>query len=314
MADAATLVRIDHRAIAAYAHSIPVAVAQAAAAADRVGESHGIDDPAAAVGHVLATAGVNFTSGWHDIMRKRPNMSGAVSTIARLDDYVAATGPLTPDRLRSITPTDTSQIFEQELDGGALEELVEMLATTLNELGDLANDHGGFISLVESAGHRGERLATTLASMPSWNDVAAYRLADGDEIEVSFFKRAQMAVASLHRTFDGNGLGAFTDLDQLTIFADNLVPHVLRIDGVLAYDAALLATINNGDLLSPGSAAEVEIRACGVHAAELIAAEIRSNGAGLTLDLADLDHWLWSRGGGPNYKASPRHRCRNAFY
>jgi len=314
VAEVSTLVRVDPDAIDEYARHIPVADAKAAAAADRATETRDAVDPADVVAHVLAGAAVNFTSGWHDIMRKRPDMSGAVSTVARLDGYIAATGPLTPERLRCITATDASQIFEQELDGGALEELVGLLATTLNELGELAANHGGFIPLVEQAERQASRLATTLGRMPSWNDVAEYRSSNSAAITVSFYKRAQMAIASLHRTFDGEGLGRFDDLDQLTIFADNLVPHVLRLDGVLVYDPALLATINAGELLSPGSAAEIEIRACGVHAAELIAGRLRQMPETSTLRLADLDHWLWSRGGQPRYKAEPRHRCRNRFY
>lgn len=316
VANAATLVHINHDAIGPYAATIPLTEARSAAAADRVAASMAINDPAAAIGQVLATAGVSFTSGWHDIMRKRPGMSGAVSTIARLDDYLTASGPLTPARLRSITPIDASQIFEQELDGGAIEELLQLLAATLNELGELADARGGFLALVEESERCADRLASALATMPSWNDTAIYRFGDGTDALVSFYKRAQMAVASLHRTFRGEGPGAFDDLDQLTIFADNLVPHVLRIDGVLSYDPGLLATIDRGDLLPAGSPAEVEIRACGVHAAELIAQALRSGATqdGAGLDVADLDHWLWSRGSGPLYKASARHRCRNRFY
>ena len=37
------------------------------------------------------------------------------------------------------------------------------------------------------------------------------------------------------------GIVRFRDLDRLTIFADNLVPHVLRCDGVLVYDPRLAA-------------------------------------------------------------------------
>jgi len=316
VAAAATLVRINHDSIDAYAASIPVAAARAAATSDRIAASTATSDPAATIAQVLATAGVSFTSGWHDIMRKRPGMSGAVSTITRLDDYIAATGALTAARLRSITPVDASQIFEQELDGGALEDLLQLLATTLNELGELVDDNDGFVAMVENAERSADRLASLLAQMPSWNDTADYRCADGSSRQVAFYKRAQLAVASLHRTFGGVDLGAFNDLDQLTIFADNLVPHVLRIDGVLSYDTALLATIDRGELLEAGSAAEVEIRACGVHAAELIAEALRSQSVDDSgqLDIADLDHWLWSRGGGSHYKASARHRCRNPFY
>ena len=49
-----------------------------------------------------------------------------------------------------------------------------------------------------------------------------------------FYKRAQIVAADLALA----GVARFRDLDRLTIFADNLVPHVLRCDGVLVYDAA----------------------------------------------------------------------------
>ena len=42
--------------------------------------------------------------------------------------------------------------------------------------------------------------------------------------------------------------------------------------GALVYDDALAGRIERGELLAPGSPEEVEIRACGVHAVELLAA------------------------------------------
>ena len=104
----------------------------------------------------------------------------------------------------------------------------------------------------------------------------------------------------------GRGLGRFDDLDRLTIFADNLVPHVLRCDGVLVYDARLAAHIDAGRPLRLGPQ-EREIRACAVHACELIARR-------LDVTAHELDHWLWHRGHAPEYKARPRHRCRTIFY
>jgi hypothetical protein len=102
-------------------------------------------------------------------------------------------------------------------------------------------------------------------------------------------------------------VAAFDDLDRLTIFADNLVPHVLRVDGVLRYDAELAAKIDAGELLEAGSPEEVEIRACAVHAGELIAAR-------LAVPPRTLDGWLWNRGQAPRYKTRPRHRARTIFY
>ncbi len=92
-------------------------------------------------------------------------------------------------------------------------------------------------------------------------------------------------------------MAEFHDLDRLTIFADNLVPHVLRVDGVLRYDPALAARIDAGELLPPGEE-ETEIRACALHACELIA---RRSG----VPPRTLDGWLWNRGQAPRYKARP---------
>lgn len=304
MAATADLVQIDPTAIVTLAESFDVTGAVQRADGDVIGDPN---NPERAIALALGSVAINFTSGWHDIIRKRRGMSGAVSMVQRLVDYEQATGPLTTERLQRITPVDCSQIFEQELDGGAIEELLHLLSHALQDLGALAEEHGSFVALVESAEQSAVGLATTLTQRAPWNDTATYN----GEL-VAFHKRAQLAAATLHRTFGGVGHGRFDDLADLTIFADNLVPHVLRLDGVLLYDRDLLAVIDRGDLLDHGSVSEVEIRACGVHAAELLAAALREHGH--TITCADIDHALWTRGGLPEFKAHRRHRCRNKFY
>ena len=102
------------------------------------------------------------------------------------------------------------------------------------------------------------------------------------------------------------GVASFYDLDELTSFADNLVPHVLRVDGVLVYDPDLSARIDREELLPPGEE-EREIRACAVHACERISAR-------MNVPPRILDVWLWNRGQQPHYKAIPRHRTRTVVY
>jgi hypothetical protein len=93
------------------------------------------------------------------------------------------------------------------------------------------------------------------------------------------------------------------------MFADNLVPHVLRLDEVLWFDPELVARIEAGELIEHGSPEEVEIRACAVEAVERIVA---ARGGELTA--AAVDQLLWTRGQGPRYKARPRHRSRCTAY
>jgi len=57
---------------------------------------------------------------------------------------------------------------------------------------------------------------------------------------------------------------------------------------------------------------EVEIRACAVHAVELIKEEMAAAGQEITSPA--LDNFLWNRGQQPDYKATPRHRTRCVYY
>jgi hypothetical protein len=97
--------------------------------------------------------------------------------------------------------------------------------------------------------------------------------------------------------------------ERLTAFADNLVPHVLRLDGVLRLDPGLASRIDAGELLRHDSPEEVELRAGAVHAVELICAAAPD---GLWPARADL--LLWNRGRLPRYKSVPRPRSRNTAY
>jgi hypothetical protein len=156
-----------------------------------------------------------------------------------------------------------------------------------------------FAAVVDAADDSAVALATTLGDWPCFADCSRY-----DELEIPFLKRAQIAAADLHRA----GVTEFRDLDRLTLFADNLIPHVLRLDGVLEFDPGLVARIDRGELLEHGSREEVEIRACALRAVELIVA-LRPGSCA-----AEIDQLLWLRGQGRRYKASPRHRSRCTAY
>ena len=116
-------------------------------------------------------------------------------------------------------------------------------------------------------------LVETLANMPLYRDESRYagRM-------IPFYKRAQITASDLASAFGGKGFGAFRDLDDLTLFADNLVPHVLRCAGVLIYDAALALRIDAAENIEAGSRPEVEIRAVAVHAVERLVARMRDAG------------------------------------
>jgi hypothetical protein len=153
--------------------------------------------------------------------------------------------------------------------------------------------------VVEAASGSAVALAEELATWECFDDVSEY-----DGRPVPLYKRAQIAAADLARS----GVKITRDLDRLTMFADNLVPHVLRLDGVLRFDPELVARIDRGELIEHGSPEEVEIRASAVHAVELIVARRP------TATAARIDDLLWNRGAQPHYKTKPRHRSRCTAY
>jgi Potential Queuosine, Q, salvage protein family len=239
------------------------------------------DDVAA---YMLTLDAINFGSGWFPTIRKRPGCSGYFTVAWSLADFYRAGERWSNADLRRLTAPEIAAVLGQD----PAHELMGLYATALRSLGDFLEERSA-LQLVTEASGSAERLASELASMPFFADIG-------------FWKRAQIAPNDLALA----GVASFSDLDRLTIFADNLVPHVLRVDGVLRYEASLAARIDAGELLPPGRE-EREIRACAVHACELIAER-------LGVAPRVLDMWLWNRGQAPEYKAIPRHRTRTVFY
>jgi hypothetical protein len=287
VAERARHVTIRHDAIASYAETLPAASPPAPDLAP--GAS---DEERAAFG--LQLNAVNFGSGWFPTLRKPPGLSGFRTVEAGLK----ARGPWTAEALTRVEASEAAATF-----GGQdpEHELMALFATALRELGEHVRDeHGGsFLALARAGGGSAVALAEHLATLPAWRDVSPY-----DGADVPFFKRAQLAAADLHL----QGIAPARDIAALTLFADNLVPHVLRIDGVLAFEPELVARIDAGELLAHGAPEEVEIRACALHAVELLVAAHPATTA------TAVDNTLWHRGAAPRYKAHPRHRARTTAY
>jgi hypothetical protein len=227
---------------------------------------------------------INFGSGWFPTLNKRQGHSGYATVAAALTDQFTTYGPWSNEQLRAISTQSLAVTLGQSADN----ELIALFAQALRDLGRWLNKRSALEALSDAHGSA-ERLATQLAA-----GMALFR--------DPFYKRAQLLPSDMALA----GVAEFDDLDRLTIFADNVVPHVLRCDGVLIYDDPLGAQIDAEQSLPPGRQ-EREIRACAVDACEQIAQR-------LSVTPRVLDNWLWNRGQGSEYKARPRHRSRCVFY
>ncbi|HEX7278402.1 MAG TPA: queuosine salvage family protein [Solirubrobacterales bacterium] len=290
MAARARWVRIDEARIERYAAGVA-----GAAESDPAGEPSVRREPEAAAAFAICMNAINFGSGWWPTIRKRPGLSGYSTMEAGISERFDSAGPWSAGELAAVDGGEIAAVVGQ--DPG--HPLMEQFAAALRDVGArLLEEHGGrYVGVVEGPQSIPD-LAATFGGWKSFADVSEY-----EERGVPFFKRAQLAAADLHRA----GVADLPGIGRLTAFADNLVPHVLRLDGVLHLDPGLTAKIDAGTLLLHGSPEEVELRACAVHAVELISA------AG-SLAAAEIDSVLWNRGRERRYKARARPRSRNLAY
>jgi hypothetical protein len=302
-------VRIDEDAIGPYAAALAPS-------------EEGVPDPATQftegdregrAAFAVCLNAINFGSGWWPTIRKRPDHSGFFTIAAGLAERFREPRPWSPAELTQLGAPDLATVLDQEPE----HPLMAQFAASLRDVGThlVAEHAASFTAAIDSAAGSAPALATLFASWDAFADVSTYPLESshfsslsGRKCErgrpVPFFKRAQLAAADVHRA----AVAELRDLDRLTAFADNLVPHVLRVDGVLRFDHELVARIEAGDLLIHDSPEEVELRACAVQAVELLAATRPD------LTPAQIDATLWNRGGAPRYKWVPRPRSRNTAY
>ncbi len=293
VADRSRSVRIKADAIESYAAGLPVAAdTDPPDPATELTEG----DREARAAFVICLDAINFGSGWWPTIRKRPDRSGYFTVAAGLTERFRDVGPWSSPELRELEPVAIAAVLGQD----ASHPLMADYARALRDVGEhVEADHGGhFEAVIDAADGSASALADILAGWAAFADVSRY-----DGRNVPFFKRAQIVAADVDRM----GIATLGDLDRLTAFADNLVPHVLRVDGVLRLDPALEQRIEAGELLEHGSPEEVELRACAVQTIELLA-------AASSLSPAEIDGVLWNRGGAERYKSLPRPRSRNTAY
>jgi hypothetical protein len=301
VATAARHVAIDHAAIAPYARTLAPRLGPLAHTAEHHLLGRGDDTLAFFV--ILDT--INFGSGYFPHLEK-DGASGYFTVAKRLKHHCETHGIPPPAVLRRWTTQDCARLFGQDLAGPPAAELMQLFALALNALGTwVSNEHGGdYLGFLRRARSVAEAVAALLA-MPFFRDAAMYQ-----DREVTFLKRAQILVHDLAIATPAHPLLAFSDFAEMTIFADNIVPFVLHADGVLRYDAGLARRIGDGGLIASGSPEEVEMRACALHAVELVRAAIGGN-----VTAREIDQALWTRGQEIRGRVATRpHLTRCTFY
>ena len=241
--------------------------------------------PADVAAYFLTLDTVNFGSGWFPTLRKRAGSSGYFTVAWALADRFRAHGPWTPAQLRAIGTDEVAETLGQPRD----HELMALYAQALRALGRFLGERD---ALAVARGARG--LGTGARRRARRVDGAVRR---------PRLLQARADRAGEPRARRGRALQGPASPDDL-----RRQPRAAR--PALRRRAALRDDAGGAHRQRPAAAAgrqEREIRACAVHACELIAARVGASEH-------ELDNWLWSRGQAPEYKALPRHRTRTVYY
>jgi hypothetical protein len=167
----------------------------------------------------------------------------------------------------------------------------------------LADFDGSFVNCIKKAENSAAALVTlVIDKFPSFCDEAVFK---GEK--VAFYKRAQILIADLWSCFDGKGLGFFTDIEQITMFADYRVPQGLAYFGILVYSPELQQILASGQPLSPAN--EAEIRGCSIWAVEYLRQKT-------ALNAIQIDFFLWDycKDHDSEMQHIPIHRTRTIYY
>lgn len=306
VAENARHITINKDFLADYARSLPVKIALNPV---MDAENHLCEDPELTLAYFMTLDCINFGSGYFSELCLDTGKSGYFTVASRLKQEILKRGSCLVSWLQQMSAEECCRVFGQKESDFAAYELMRLFAQALRDFAELLFLHyeGSFVNLIRSAGNSAARLAEILCQMPFYRDSFNY-----EGHEVLLLKRAQITASDLHLAFRGSDYGYFADIVDLTIFADNLVPHVLAVDGLLQYSPDLQNLIKAGTLLRSGSIEEIEIRACAVHAVELLRQAFAD--VGVTVSSQQLDYLLWNRGQASRYNLTPTHQTRCVYY
>lgn len=192
--------------------------------------------------------------------------------------------------LKQISKGDMKKIFSGNIEIPMLDERTDIF----REVGKILSEKylGSFSCLLTSSQNKlfnnNKGLVEKLVcDFPSFNDSMKYK-----GKKVCFYKRAQLAPAMLYEKFHKK-FELFKDIDKLTVFADYVLPKALRDLGIFEYSKALKNKVDNGVLIKSNSKTELEIRACTIHAADILIKEINQRKE-KKINALHLDYKLWS--------------------
>ena len=185
---------------------------------------------------------------------------------------------------------------------------------TLNEVGEILckEFNGDWLNFITSGPkklyHEGEGLIERLIlHFKRFNDFSNY-----NNHSVYFLKLAQLAFWGIHRELSNSNYFFIEDMENMTAFADYIIPVALNQMDITAYTPGLNQKIAQGELIEKDSLEEIEIRAVTLFVTAKLTEEInklKSNEEKIIIP--QLDFRLWTEF---HANDEPHHLTKTTMY
>ncbi|CAB4490343.1 unnamed protein product [Rhizophagus irregularis] len=201
--------------------------------------------------------------------------------------------------------------------------LVELITWTLNDTGRILEENGykNFAAFILEAAKpekpneksKASRFVEKLVrAFPAFRDITKV---DGEPVYI--FKKAQLLAANLYRHFHSNVNSQttnfdFSDISDLTLCADNIIPTMLNHFNVINLTSSLKKYFDDGKEITNIQDAS-RLRAAAVDACEIIVSRAKELGRN-EINLMDLNEYIWRLGKEENYRKLERFAFRNTLF
>ena len=212
--------------------------------------------------------------------------------------------------LRDVTEKTFKSIFTANIDMPMATEKTNVL----NKVGEILVEEfkGDWLNFIKSGPKKlyqnGEGLIERLIfQFERFRDTSTYL---GEE--VFFLKLAQLAFWGIHRELANHGDFYIEDMENMTAFADYIVPVALDVMKITTYTPQLDEKIRNGELIERDSEEEIEIRSTSIYATAILTEKVNERRPeNKSIIIPQLDYRLWK-----NYHAThhPHHLTYTTMY
>ncbi|KAJ1891713.1 hypothetical protein LPJ66_006763 [Kickxella alabastrina] len=218
---------------------------------------------------------------------------------------------------RPMTEGNTAVMVSE---ASTLRPLAEIILGTLHDTGRRL-EQAGFLSLADfvikvcaersTAAHLVAKLVTAFPSLRDATEI------NGEPVYL--FKKAQLLAYDIYQRFGKTDPKfAFPDINDLTLFADNVVPAMLQHHGLITPSHVISVKIESGKDLTLEEA--TAMRAASIVVAQEVVDYVNNNTeckftcGDIPVSQATLDNFWWQEGKEPELRAIPRLVYKNTVY